>query len=97
MFKALLNFEKRGKIQIKPVFTLCQTLYWQSESSVKIQGFPKSMWYPKLDPKTEKKRGGGNISGCTDEIQRVYSSIINTELAKSFFKFFQKLLQKNLN
>ena len=55
------------------------------------------MWYPKLDPKTEKKRGGGNISGCTDEIQRVYSSIINTELPKSFFKFFQKLLQKNLN
>lgn len=44
------------------------------------------MWYPKLDPKTEKKKkwGGGNISGCIGEIQRVHSSIINTELAKKF-------------
>lgn len=69
----------------KSFLILCQTLYWQSESSVKIQGFPKSMWYPKLDPKTEKKKwGGGNISGCIGEIQRVYSSIINIELAKKF-------------
>ena len=73
MFKALLNFEKRGKIQIKPVFTLCQTLYWQSESSVKIQGFPKSMWYPKLDPKTEKNGVGGTL---VDVLMKFKESIV---------------------
>ena len=82
----------------KSFLILCQTLYWQSESSVKIQGFPKSMWYPKLDPKTEKKNGvGGTLVGVLVKFKESIVQLSILSWPNSLFRFFRKLLQKNLN
>lgn len=39
----------------KIISILGQILHGDSESSLKIQGFTKAAWYPKLDPKTSKQ------------------------------------------